>query len=85
MPHSENQVALEIDSNPVHFDLDEVHTRQAVERGVLISIDTDSHAAHKLENLKFGVAIARRAWVEKSSVLNTWPTEKLFDWLKNRK
>lgn len=81
----DNQVALEIDSNPVHFDLDEIHTRQAVERGVLISIDTDSHAAHKLDNLKYGVAIARRAWVGKDSVLNTWPEKKLLDWLKNRK
>lgn len=81
----EYHVALEIDCNPVHFDLDEVHARQAVERGVLISIDTDSHTAQKLDNLKYGVAIARRAWVEKSSVLNTWPTQKLLDWLKNRK
>ena len=81
----ENQVAMEIDSNPVHFDMDEVHARQAVERGVLLSIDTDAHATHKLDHLKFGVAIARRAWVEKGSVLNTWPTEKLLDWLKNRR
>jgi len=81
----ENQVALEINSNPVHFDLDEVHARQAVEQGVLLCIDTDSHANHKMENLKFGVAIARRAWVEKACILNTWPTEKLIKWLKNRK
>lgn len=81
----ENQVAMEIDSNPVHFDLDEIHARQAVERGVLLSIDSDAHATHKLDQLKFGVAIARRAWVEKQSVLNTWPTEQILGWLKNRR
>jgi DNA polymerase (family X) len=81
----ENQVALEIDSNPVHFDMDEVQTRRAAEKGVLISIDTDSHATHKLDHMKYGVAIARRAWVNKASILNTWPTEKLIDWLKNRR
>jgi len=81
----ENQVALEINSNPVHFDLDEVHARQAVEQGVLLCIDTDSHANHKMENLKFGVAIARRAWLEKANILNTWPTEKLLEWIRNRR
>ena len=79
------QVALEINSNPVHLDMDEVHTRNASELGVIISIDTDSHAIHKFENLKFGVSVARRAWVNKQSIINTWPTEKIIDWLKNRK
>ena len=78
-------VALEINSNPVHLDMDEVHTRSANEFRVLISIDTDSHAIHKFENLKFGISVARRAWVNKQSVINTWPTEKIIDWLKNRK
>ena len=79
------QVALEINSNPVHLDMDEVHTRSASEFGVLISIDTDSHAIHKFENLKYGISVARRAWVDKHAVINTWPTEKIIDWLKNRK
>ena len=81
----ENQVALEINCNPVHMDMDEVHARSANEFGVLISIDTDSHAIHKFENLKFGVSVARRAWVDKQAVINTWPTKKIIGWLKNRK
>jgi DNA polymerase (family 10) len=81
----ENQVALEINSNPVHMDMDEVRARSANEFGVLISIDTDSHTIHKFENLKFGVSVARRAWVDKQAVINTWPTKKIIGWLKNRK
>jgi DNA polymerase (family 10) len=81
----ENQVALEINSNPVHLDMDEVQTRRASEMGVIISIDTDSHSPQKFENLKFGVSVARRAWVNKQSVINTWPTEKIIDWLKHKK
>ena len=81
----ENQVAMEINCNPVHLDMDEVFARSASEFGVLISIDADSHAIHKFENLKFGISIARRAWVDKQAVINTWPTEKIIDWLKNRK
>jgi DNA polymerase (family X) len=81
----ENQVALEINSNPVHLDMDEVHTKGAFKSGVIISIDTDSHTTHKFENLKFGVSVARRAWVNKQAIINTWPTDKIIDWLKNRK
>lgn len=81
----ENQVALEINSNPVHLDMDEVHAKSAGKLGIIISIDTDSHAAHKFENLKFGVSVARRAWLSKEAIINTWPTEKIINWLKNRK
>ena len=65
--------------------MDEVQTKRASELGVIISIDTDSHSPQKFENLKFGVSVARRAWVNKESVINTWPTEKIIDWLKHRK
>jgi histidinol phosphatase-like PHP family hydrolase len=34
--------------------------------------------------LQFGVSTARRGWVEASSVLNTWKTDDLLNWLKNR-
>jgi DNA polymerase (family X) len=81
----ESRVAMEINCNPVHLDMDEFHARRANELGVMISINTDSHATHKFENLKFGVSVARRAWVNKEAVINTWSTEKIIDWLKNRK
>ena len=81
----ENQVALEINCNPIHLDLNEINSRAAAEMGVLISINTDSHALHKFENLKFGVAIARRGWLQKNSIINTWPTQKLLNWLRNRR
>jgi len=81
----ENQVALEINSNPIHLDLNEKHARAASEMGVLISINTDAHSVQKFENLKFGVSIARRGWVQKTGIINTWPTRKLLSWLKNRK
>jgi DNA polymerase (family 10) len=34
--------------------------------------------------LHFGVATARRAWLSAEDVINTWPTEKLLDWLAQR-
>jgi len=77
-------VALEINANPAHLDLDEIHARKAAEQGVLLCINSDSHAPHELER-EFGVAMARRAWIEPQQVLNTWSEDQILAWLKNHK
>jgi DNA polymerase (family 10) len=77
-------VALEIDANPARMDLDEIYARRAGEMGILISIDTDSHAPEQLNYAKWGVSVARRAWLRPEQVINTWPQEKLLAWLKQR-
>jgi DNA polymerase (family 10) len=38
-----------------------------------------------MDLLHFGVATARRGWVEPAHVINTWETQRLLDWLKGRK
>ncbi len=81
----ETGLALEINAHPARLDLDDVHARRAQEMGIPLSINTDAHSAADLDRLNFGVAIARRAWVSPRNVINTWPTERLLDWLKNRK
>jgi DNA polymerase (family 10) len=76
---------VEINAHPARLDLDDVHARRAQEMGIPLSINTDAHSAADLDRLNFGVAIARRAWVSPRNVINTWPTERLLDRLKNRK
>jgi DNA polymerase (family 10) len=77
-------VALEINAHPSRLDLDDIHARRAKELGIPISINTDSHSEQDFEMLFYGVAIARRAWLEKGDVINCWPAKKLLAWLKNR-
>ncbi len=81
---AETCVALEINAHPSRLDLDDVYARRAKELGIPISINTDSHSEEDLDNLFYGVAIARRAWLTKNDVINAWPTKKLLDWLKKR-
>ncbi len=66
---------LEINSAPDRRDLNDVHARAAMEAGVLILIDSDAHGAERLEHVRWGVATARRAWLEPRHVANTrpWP------------
>jgi DNA polymerase (family 10) len=81
---AESGVALEINASPFRLDLEDVYARKAKEMGIPLSINTDAHSEADLDMLPFGVAIARRAWLTAEDVINTWPTEKLLDWLKRR-
>jgi DNA polymerase (family 10) len=79
---AQSGVALEINASPYRLDLDDLYARRAKEMGIPLSINTDSHSEADFDALPYGVAIARRAWLTAEDVINTWPTERLLDWLK---
>ena len=64
-------VALEINSQPHRLDLHDVHAKLAHERGARIVISSDAHSRHALTYLRWGVMVARRAWLQKTDVANT--------------
>jgi DNA polymerase (family X) len=66
---------LEINASLERLDLKDAYARQAQEAGVMLSIDTDAHVADSLQNLDFGVAVARRAWCAPEQILNTRDAE----------
>ena len=80
-----NQVALEINAHPSRLDLSDIYARRAQAMGIKLSINTDAHSDSDLDLLFFGVATARRGWVESQNVINTWDTERLFGWLEARR
>jgi DNA polymerase (family 10) len=81
---SKTDTALEINANPRRLDLSDVYARRAAEMGIKISINTDAHAPEHFDFLEYGVATARRAWIEPESVINTWSPERLLKWLETR-
>jgi DNA polymerase (family X) len=64
---------LEINSNPNRRDLSDVHARLAVEAGVTIVLNSDSHGTDTLDMVRYGVATARRAWLGPEQIANTRP------------
>jgi DNA polymerase (family 10) len=68
-------VALEINCQIDRLDLDETHARLARDRGVRIAINSDAHSPTALGGLRWGVTVARRAWLEPADVLNTQPVD----------
>lgn len=81
---SEHQTILEINANPLRLDLKPELARLAKDMGVLLAINSDAHAEEHLDLMDFGIANARRGWVEPQQVVNTWPFEKFVKWIQNR-
>ena len=81
---AESGVVLEISAHPNRLDLSDVHARRAIEMGILLSVNTDAHSPADLDLIQFGVATARRGWVEPKDVINTWEPERLLRWLRGR-
>ncbi len=80
---AKRKVAMELNSYPDRLDLNDVHLRQAKQRGVKIVINTDSHHTSHLDKIRYGILQARRAWLTKHDVLNTLPAEKFANAMKH--
>lgn len=78
-----NNKALEINGWPTRLDLDDIIVRQAVENGILLVANTDSHAVSHMDNMRLAVSVAQRGWAQKQNILNTLPYEDFIKWLKS--
>lgn len=72
---------LEVNANPRRLDLRDVHVRRALELGVRLAINTDAHSASDFDLLHYGVATAQRGWATAEDVVNTWPLDRLLEYL----
>jgi DNA polymerase (family 10) len=77
--------ALELNAYVDRLDLAVPYVREAVGAGVSITIDTDAHDERALGFIKYGVSQARRAWVEKGSVINCLPALEFEKYLQKGK
>jgi DNA polymerase (family 10) len=68
--------AIEINGDPYRLDLPPEHVRAARRRGIKFAVSTDAHSTQDLQNLPFGVAMARRGGVRRHEVLNALPAEE---------
>jgi DNA polymerase (family 10) len=79
---AETRTILEINAHPSRLDLTDLNARRAVEMGCKLSIGTDAHEPAGFDVMFYGVAVARRAWVTAEDVVNTWPLERLLQYVK---
>ncbi|HEX2203235.1 MAG TPA: DNA polymerase/3'-5' exonuclease PolX [Longimicrobium sp.] len=82
---AEHGVAVEINADPARLDVDWKAARYAAERGVLVPVNPDAHSAGALDNVAWGVRVARKGWLSARQVLNTWELEEVEEHFAKRK
>jgi DNA polymerase (family 10) len=75
-------VYLEINASPERLDLTSSLVRAAKARGAKFVISTDAHHPKHLANMRYGVLMARRGWLERGDILNTLPVEQFAQAIK---
>jgi len=70
-----SRAAVEISGDPYRLDLPPAWIPAARQRGIRFVISSDAHAAADLDNVEYGVALARRGGVRRSEVLNARPCD----------
>ena len=68
---AKTQTLLEVNAYPDRLDLTDTLVREAIKVGVKLIINTDAHQLEHMDNMRFGVAVARRGWAQKKDIANT--------------
>jgi DNA polymerase (family 10) len=72
---AESRAAIEVNGDPWRLDMEPRWIREARKRKIKFVISVDAHSTGALNNLKYGVGMARRGWLRRAEVLNTLGTE----------
>lgn len=78
----EHDVVMELNAHPDRLDLRDADAMRAKEIGLKLSLGTDAHRVADLDLMRYGVDQARRGWLTKADVINTWTVTKLEKFLK---
>lgn len=81
---AKHRVAVEINANPHRLDLDWRVLREAKRAGCIFTINPDAHHTSGIADVRYGVGIARKGWLEASDVINTKTLKEFRRWLKHR-
>jgi DNA polymerase (family 10) len=67
---AEHGVAVEINASPYRLDLDWRWAKRALDLGLKLAVNPDAHSTEGLEDVRWGVAIARKAGATKADLIN---------------
>ncbi len=82
---AEHGVCIEINAHPSRLDLDWRFLHRARDKGIKIPIDPDAHVLAGLDDMRYGIGIARKGWLRPTDVLNTMQTDELLEFFRVRR
>ncbi len=82
---ADHKTVIEINANPRRLDLDWRYGRKAHECGMMTSINPDAHNLQMLDDMEYGVGVARKGWYNPERVLNTKSLEEISTWFETPK
>jgi len=74
---AETGTVIELNASPHRLDIDWRHLKAARDRGIKIAINPDAHSLEGMDDLRYGIGIARKGWLRAKDVVNALPV-KLF-------
>jgi DNA polymerase (family 10) len=77
-----NDVIIEVNANPYRLDMDWSHIPYALKKGVMISINPDAHSIKEIDNIRWGIAAARKGGLTKDRTWNALGLKQIRQWLK---
>jgi len=66
-----NNKWIEINADPMRLDLPDFLVKEAVDKGVLLSMGTDAHHVDGMDNMEWAIDVAQRGWAESQNIVNT--------------
>ncbi|MBP0723996.1 DNA polymerase/3'-5' exonuclease PolX [Bacillus sp. RG28] len=81
----ETGTILELNANPNRLDLNTEMLKMAQDAGVFVAINTDAHNKDMLAHMSVGVSAAKKAWMKKDNIVNTWELPKLLNYIEQRR
>lgn len=78
----ENNKWIEINADPSRLDLPDHLVKEAVDKGIKLTLGTDAHHVDHMDNMQFGVWVARRGWCETSDIINARSLNEFYKLLK---
>jgi DNA polymerase (family 10) len=80
-----HSVILELNANSHRLDLDWRLMKKAKELGLKIAINPDAHHLDGLEDIAYGVGIARKGWLSREDVFNCLYVDQVQTYFRNLK
>lgn len=80
-----HQVVIEINAHPNRLDMDWRWIEQALDKGVMLSIDPDAHTIEEFKNIKYGVLVAQKGGLTKQQNLSSMSRDEFENFLQKRR